>query len=77
MQTHFAPAHAGTLAETLWPSDAGHIGRGIVLALIGATLLTLSAKVQVPFWPVPMTMQTYVVLCLGAAYGWRLGAATV
>jgi biotin transport system substrate-specific component len=43
----------------------------------GTALLTLSAKIQVPFYPVPMTMQTLVVLVLGAAYGWRLGGATV
>jgi biotin transport system substrate-specific component len=40
-------------------------------------VLPLSAKVQIPFWPVPMTMQTYVVLVLGMAYGTRLGVATV
>jgi biotin transport system substrate-specific component len=51
--------------------------RTIVLALFGSLLLALSAKVQVPFWPVPMTMQTFVVLVLGASYGWRLGLATV
>jgi biotin transport system substrate-specific component len=37
----------------------------------------LSAKLQIPFWPVPMTMQTFVVLVLGSAYGWKLGVATV
>lgn len=46
-------------------------------ALVGTLLLTLSAKVQVPFWPVPMTMQTFVVLVLAMSYGWRLGAATL
>lgn len=45
--------------------------------LFGVCLLTLSAKLQVPFWPVPMTMQTLVVLMLGMAYGRRLGAGTV
>ena len=45
--------------------------------LFGLCLLTLSAKVQVPFWPVPMTLQTLVVLMLGMAYGPRLGAGTV
>ena len=39
--------------------------------------MTISAKVQVPFWPVPMTMQTFAVLVVGMAYGWRLGAATL
>ena len=70
-------AHA-TLAEVLWSPAAGSSAvRAIVLAVIGSLLLTISAKIQVPFWPVPMTMQTFVVLALGVAYGWRLAGATV
>jgi biotin transport system substrate-specific component len=70
-------AHA-TLADTGWsPVGTSPAVRTIVLALIGTVLLTLSAKIQVPFWPVPMTMQTFVVLVLGMAYGWRLAGATV
>jgi biotin transport system substrate-specific component len=67
-----------TLIDRIWPD--GRISKGlrsIILAVIGSVLLWLSAKIQVPFWPVPMTMQTFVVLTLGMAYGWRLGAATV
>lgn len=45
--------------------------------MLGSSLLWASAKVQVPFWPVPMTLQTYVVLATGALLGWRLGAATI
>jgi biotin transport system substrate-specific component len=63
------------LATVLWPS--GRALRNAALVAIGSLLLTLSAKVQIPFWPVPMTMQTYVVLVLGMAYGPRLGVATV
>ncbi|HEY8382885.1 MAG TPA: biotin transporter BioY [Microvirga sp.] len=59
----------------LWPSRTAL--RAGVLVVLGSALLALSAKVQVPFYPVPMTMQTLVVLVIGAAYGWRLGAATV
>jgi biotin transport system substrate-specific component len=70
-------AHA-TLADALWSPAAGSpTVRAIALAVIGSILLTLSAKIQVPFWPVPMTMQTFVVLVLGVAYGWRLAGATV
>jgi biotin transport system substrate-specific component len=70
-------AHA-TLADALWSPAAGsNTVRGIVLAVIGSILLTISAKIQVPFWPVPMTMQTLVVLVLGVAYGSRLAGATV
>ncbi|MEX0351108.1 MAG: biotin transporter BioY [Paracoccaceae bacterium] len=43
----------------------------------GVLLLTLSAKVQVPFWPVPMTLQVAAVMALAAAYGLRLGTLTV
>jgi len=45
--------------------------------LFGVCLLTLSAKIKVPFWPVPMTMQTLVVLMLGMTYGSRMAAGTV
>jgi biotin transport system substrate-specific component len=48
-----------------------------VLAAVGVCLLTISAKMQIPSWPVPMTMQTYVILVVGMAYGTRLGVATV
>jgi biotin transport system substrate-specific component len=73
-------ATPSTLVGLLWPSQAGdRLGalRAAILMVAGTALLTLSAKVQVPFYPVPMTMQTLVVLVLGAAYGWRLGGATV
>lgn len=65
----------GTLVAPL-PSRVALASR-IAAVLLGTALLALSAKVQVPFWPVPMTMQTLVVLLIGAAYGSRLGAATV
>jgi biotin transport system substrate-specific component len=51
--------------------------RGIVIALAGAALLTVSAKIKVPMWPVPMTMQPLVVLGLGLVLGSRLAVATV
>jgi biotin transport system substrate-specific component len=67
-----------TLVDVLWsPGTGSNPARAIVLALIGSILLIISAKIQVPFWPVPMTMQTFVVLVLGIAYGWRLAGATV
>ncbi len=51
--------------------------RSALLVVAGSLLLILSAKVQVPMWPVPMTMQSFVVLFLGAALGPRLGTASV
>lgn len=55
----------------------GGLAQHAACAVFGSLLLALSAKVQVPFWPVPMTMQTMVVLLIGMAYGSRLGAATI
>lgn len=70
-----APA---TIADFLWPSrPEQRVFRAAALVVLGGCLLTLSAKIQIPFWPVPMTMQTLAVLVIGMAYGWRLGAATV
>ena len=65
-----------TLVNTLWRGE-NTVLRNIVLAVAGSIALTVSAKTHVPFYPVPMTMQTFVVLMIGMAYGWRLGAATV
>lgn len=67
-----------TLASTLWPLDkTGTVARNAILLVLGSALLWASAKIQIPFYPVPMTMQTFVVITLGMAYGWRLGAATL
>lgn len=69
-----------TLAGALLPAVSGPraaLLRQIALAVAGSLLLVLAAKIKVPFWPVPMTLQTLAVLGLGAAYGPRLGAATV
>ena len=49
----------------------------LTLILIGTGLLWISAKIHLPFWPVPLTMQTYVILLLASLYGWQLGGLTV
>jgi biotin transport system substrate-specific component len=48
-----------------------------VVIFLGTVLLTISAKLKIPFYPVPMTMQTFVVLFLGLAFGYKIGLATV
>ena len=48
-----------------------------VLIFLGTMALTVSAKLKIPFYPVPMTMQTFVVLFLGLAFGYKIGLATV
>ena len=51
--------------------------RIIIITIIGSLLLTLSAKIKIPFYPVPMTMQTFVVILLGITLGYKLALATV
>lgn len=70
--------HSATLIDTALAGKAGRsLLRNAMIAIAATGLLTLSAKVQVPFYPVPMTLQTLVVLLVGATFGWRLGAATL
>ena len=51
--------------------------RQITLAVVGSLLIAIASKIQVPFYPVPMTLQTLMVLTIGMAYGWRLAIATL
>jgi biotin transport system substrate-specific component len=68
----------GTLIDTAWSNSTTTRRLGLLGAVVcGVCLLTLSAKLQVPFYPVPMTMQTLVVLMIGMACGRVLGTATV
>jgi biotin transport system substrate-specific component len=66
-----------TFIGAIWPQQAAKSFRIAALTLAGSLALAVSAKLQVPFYPVPMTMQSLVVLLVGMAFGWRLGAATV
>lgn len=70
-----------TIAATLWPSRAAPPSAGllrpVLLVAAGTCLITLGAKASVPFWPVPLTLQTLAVSVVAAAYGLRLGVATV
>ncbi|MBV2361384.1 biotin transporter BioY [Thalassococcus sp. CAU 1522] len=47
------------------------------LVVLGIAALAVAAKIKVPMWPVPITMGTFAVLTIGAAYGPRLGLATI
>jgi len=53
------------------------IVKNLFIAILGSILLAISAKIKIPFYPVPMTMQTFVVLLLGISLGWKLGLFTV
>tara|TARA_B100000029_G_C17468935_1_gene921266 strand:+ start:714 stop:1277 length:564 start_codon:yes stop_codon:yes gene_type:complete len=48
-----------------------------LLVIMGSILITISAKIKIPFYPVPMTMQTFVILLIGITFGYKIGLATV
>ena len=48
-----------------------------LVTFLGTILLAVSAKIKIPFYPVPMTMQTFVVIALGISFGYKIGVATV
>ena len=49
----------------------------LFIALIGSIILAISSKIKIPFYPVPMTMQTLVVLIIGIGFGWKIGVTVV
>ena len=51
--------------------------KNFFIIILGSLILTISAKIKIPFYPVPMTMQTFVVLFLGISFGYKIGLATV
>lgn len=63
-------------ALTVRLENASPMLKGLAV-LAGTALLTLSSYIEVPMFPVPMTLQTLAVTLIGALYGWRLGAATI
>ena len=49
----------------------------VFFALVGSIVLAISSKIKIPFYPIPMTMQTLIVLIIGIGFGWKLGLATI
>ncbi len=67
-----------TLISSLLP--LGKLNSALRFALsvaLGSIVIAISSKIQVPFYPVPITMQTFVILALSMAFGWRLATATL
>ena len=63
--------------ESIKEIKQSKIIKNVFIALIGTVLLAISSKIKIPFYPIPMTMQTLVVLLLGITLGWKLGVTTV
>lgn len=53
------------------------LAKQAALVVAGIAVLAIAAKIKIPMWPVPITMGTFAVLSIGAAYGARLGLATI
>ena len=51
--------------------------KSLIIIFLGSIALTISSKLKIPFYPVPMTMQTFVVLFFGISFGYKIGLATV
>ena len=63
--------------EAIKKIELNKIAKVILVAVLGTLLLTISAKIKIPFYPVPMTMQTFVVLFLGITLGPKIGLLTI
>ena len=63
--------------ETVKLIQNNKVIKNAIIVFLGTILLTISAKVKIPFYPVPMTMQTLAVLVIGVLFGWKLGIATI
>lgn len=71
-------ATSNTLLGALQPkSRAAQAVTAIAVAFLGSVLITISAKINVPTWPVPVTLQTLAIAVIAGAFGLRMGVATV
>ena len=63
--------------ELVKKSESLNFLKKVIIVISATLLLTISAKIKVPFYPVPMTMQTFVVVLIGITLGWKLGLAAI
>ena len=63
--------------ELVKSAQSSKVLKTILIIFFGSIALAISAKIKIPFYPVPMTMQTFVVLFLGLSFGYKIGLATV
>ena len=63
--------------ELIKQNTQSKIIKSLIIIFVGSVILAISSKLKIPFYPVPMTMQTFVVLFLGISFGYKIGLATV
>ena len=63
--------------ELIKQNTQNQLIKSLLIIFVGSLILTISAKIKIPFYPVPMTMQTFIVLFLGVSFGYKIALATV
>jgi biotin transport system substrate-specific component len=63
--------------ELIKQNTQSQIIKLLLIVFLGSVILAISSKVKIPFYPVPMTMQTFVVLFLGISFGYKVALASV
>ena len=63
--------------ELIKQNTQSKIIKSLIVIFFGSIILAISAKIKIPFYPVPMTMQTFVVLFLGISFGYKIALSTV
>ena len=63
--------------ELIKQNTQNQLVKSLVLIFLGSIILTISAKIKIPFYPIPMTMQTFIVLFLGVSFGYKIALASV
>ena len=63
--------------ELIKQNTQSQIIKSLLIIFLGSVILAISAKIKIPFYPVPMTMQTFVVLFLGLSFGYKIGLSAV
>ena len=63
--------------ELIKQNTHSQIIKSLLVIFIGSIILAISAKIKIPFYPVPMTMQTFVVLFLGVSFGYKIALGAV
>ena len=63
--------------ELIKQNTQSKIIKSLIIIFVGSLILAISSKIKIPFYPVPMTMQTFVVLFFGISFGYKIGLATL
>ena len=63
--------------ELIKQNTQNQLVKSLVVIILGSLILTVSAKIKIPFYPVPMTMQTFIVLLLGVSFGYKIALTSV